>query len=205
MLPGHRHVHLRLFAEAPTSDSSDIASALATSLSPHGSVEVREHGPYSKIPENLEFTVQLTPLGSVASCLSALGVGGDGWTDDVWNHVPGSAFLHPSIKWASVLTEEAMSPPRFKYSEIVLVLDSPAAREQGLAGKEAVVRGSSAPTPGDAEAATWHYAVAADGGDLVMLSEEQLQPTGRTAPSEPTTWISVTSDGRVTGRHPTGD
>jgi hypothetical protein len=113
MPPAHHRIHFRLFAEAPPRDSRDIAIALATALSPHGPVEVREHGQYWKIPENLEFTVQLTPLGSVSSCLTALGVGeSGGWTDDVWNYQAGSTFLHPTVQWAWVLAEEAVTPPR---------------------------------------------------------------------------------------------
>lgn len=75
-----------------------------------------------------------------------------------------------------------------------------------MGGKQAEVRGTSAPPMNDLDGA-WHYSVAVEEGGMVMFAEEHLEATGRSAPSgaEPGTWISVSVDGRITGGHTSED
>lgn len=197
----YRRVHLRLFAQAPPGDSAELAAALAQHLAGYGHAQVHEHGRYWKVPEYLEFSVELAPQGTADECVTALrAIDPAGWSDDVWNRRPdGPALWHPSVCWASIWSQEAATPPPFADGDVVIILDCPTARRERIVDAEAVVCGHAAPVV-DARLAQWSFAVRLDSGDTFMLSESELVATGRratggTAP----TWISVTPDGQVTG------
>lgn len=188
MLPAYRRVFLRLFAEAPPDSTAEIASVLAQTLAIHGDVRLREHGPYWKMPEWLEFTVQLTPSGPVGACVDALrGAIPDDWCGDVWNRqADGQSFLHPAICWACLDSEEAPEPPPFASGEIVIIADCAQAHVENIVGVRAEVVGHSAPTS-DAQ---WGFAVRpAESDSVICLAESDLHPADEHAPAptgEPT-------------------
>src|SRR5690348_12523625 len=101
-----RQVYFRFFAEAAPDRSAHIAAALDRCLASYGSVEVRESGTYWKIPEYLEFTVELAPTDAVSTCISHLqSLEPAGWSGDIWIRQPdGPPFLLPEIRWAWLVT-----------------------------------------------------------------------------------------------------
>ncbi|GIE90711.1 hypothetical protein Are01nite_71910 [Actinoplanes regularis] len=100
------HVYLRLFAEAPTARSAELASSLVRCLADYGAVRVHESGSYWKIPEYLEFNVDLMATGSTSACIDRLrALEPEGWSDEIWNHQSdGPAFLLAEIRWAWLTT-----------------------------------------------------------------------------------------------------
>ncbi|MGW0587549.1 hypothetical protein [Streptosporangium sp. NPDC002607] len=205
MLPAYRRVYLRLFAEAPSEDSGAIAAELSRVLGEHGEVTVKEDGRYWKMPECLEFNVELTPGSSVAECIDDLGdVSGwkdtgsddDVWIDHVWNWA-GENFLHPTLRWAHLCATEApFPPPRFESGYLVIIRDCQTARDEELVGAEATVIDYSHPLP-DA----WQYVVLPVGRDRVeTFDEHELEPGGpRAAADGEPIWISVSRNGEITG------
>jgi hypothetical protein len=206
MLPAYRNVYLRLFAEAKPVSSGAIAADLERALSGHGAVSVREMGPYWKTPPDLEFIVDLTPNGRVAESVAALLTEWPtGWDGDVWcRRADGELFLHPAVTWATISWQEDMALPRLRAGDVVIILDCPAAREYALVGARGVVHGSGSTYQIADDESHWNYGVLPDGDDeLICLDEADLEPTGEYEPPEPSGgWISVSTDGRITGSGP---
>lgn len=201
--PTYRRIWLRLFAEAAAQDSGQVAAALRDTLCRYGAVDVRQSGPYWKIPSHLEFNVELTPHERVDQCLALLrSLAPNGWHQDVWNcSAADGPFLDSRVVWAWISGEEAPNPPRFRHGEIVVIADCQAAREEGLVGVRAVVGGSTAPAPPDGSL-HWNYAVAPKGCDeMICFDEPDLQPTDQHQPPDvsPPTRVSVSVNGEITG------
>lgn len=99
-------IRMRLFAEASTTRSAELASALTRCLASHGDVQVHEAGTYWKIPAYIEFDVDLAVAVSASVGVARLrAVAPAGWSGDVWNHQPGgSTFLLAEIRWAWLTT-----------------------------------------------------------------------------------------------------
>ncbi|GAA1595842.1 hypothetical protein [Actinoplanes couchii] len=94
-------IHIRLFVEASSDRSTELASALADRLAGYGRVQVHEIGTYAKNHRLLEFNVDLTPTDSASACIGQLrAFGPAGWSGDVWRHQPqGPIFLLSEVRW----------------------------------------------------------------------------------------------------------
>ncbi|MGK5557994.1 ADP-ribosylglycohydrolase family protein, partial [Actinomadura kijaniata] len=195
-LPSYRSVHLRVFTvrrfpDAPASESAEVATALRGALGRYGAVAVREHGPYWKIPERLEFTIHLAPSGRVGPVLDALrALAPGGWDDtpERWDSVwtrgagnPGEVFLHPDVEWAGLTGVEAdpVGTPRYRDGDQVRIADTPRNREWEVAGLRGVVYGDADPYGRNR---SWRYGVFPVGQDtLVLVDETELEPVTDTA------------------------
>ncbi|MFE7563435.1 hypothetical protein [Kitasatospora sp. NPDC057500] len=118
--------------EAGNEEGVDLIRAIAATLSPHGRVTVTDRGPYRRTPALLLVEVELVPLTSATDCMHALGLNPDKDGDwPAWERShKDDVFLHPCVRGATAGEEEASTPPPFNPGDVVVVLDSPAAREE---------------------------------------------------------------------------
>jgi hypothetical protein len=206
VLPAHRQIYMRVMVTAAADQSAAVAQSLRDALAPYGRADIEEDGPYYKEPADLEFSVALEPHGRVGDCVDALrALVPHGWSESpvgpTWLAEPGRPHpLHPGLHWLTLSPEEADAKPRFRHREIVLIRDTPAAREHGIVGREAEISGYVVPTPEDP---IWRYGVFPAGWRQTLgLDEPDLEPTGRHAapvPASERITISVTPQGEITG------
>ncbi|MFF3005557.1 hypothetical protein ACFVTF_22400 [Kitasatospora sp. NPDC057940] len=181
-LAPHRLVWMSLWLEAPVEQDAALTREVAVALAPFGRVTVTSRGPYRRTPELLSFDVELVPSSSTTDCLLALGLSPDEDGDwPVWERTGGGVFLHPAVRGAQVGEEEAATPPPFENGDVVTVLDSPTAREEGLVGVEAVVHSSFyLPDEPDPLLRRWRHQVMPEGREMLEPFESaELRPTGR--------------------------
>ncbi|MFD4194743.1 hypothetical protein [Amycolatopsis thermoflava] len=209
-LPGYRRAFLRIMVRA-ASPTGEVGQQLGRALAVFGAVDVSSLGRYYKDETLLEFRATLEPAGRVGDCIAALrALAPEGWRDSpvgpAWVR-PGHgrvSLLHPELEWVTVSPAEAAVPPRFVPGDLVRILDCRAARDDGLVGEEAEIRGSSTPAT---DADPWGYAVRPSGWDtLICFDEPDLAPTGRrVSEAEPVGHrvISVQPNGTVTGSYVT--
>ncbi|MFJ7911948.1 hypothetical protein [Kitasatospora sp. NPDC096204] len=181
-LAPHRLVWMNLWLEAPAERDAALTREVAAALAPFGRATVTSRGPYPRTPELLRYDVELVPTSATADCLRALGLSPDedgDWPD--WEHTGTDTFLHPAVRGAQVGEEEAATPPPFDNGDVVTVLDSPTAREEGLVGAEAVVHNSFyLPDEPDPLLRRWHHQVMPEGREtLEPFESADLRPTGR--------------------------
>ncbi|MEU6232920.1 hypothetical protein [Kitasatospora sp. NPDC047058] len=180
-LAPYRCVWMNLWVKGPEERGAGLTREVAAALAPLGRVTVVSRGPYWRTPEVLEFDVELEPVSSTTDCLLALGLRPDEDGDwPAWERRGDEVFLHPAVLGAQVGEEEAATPPPLENGEVVVILDGPAAREEGLVGAEAVVHGSFYPDEPDPLLRRWHHQVMPEGRETLEPFESAgLRPTGR--------------------------
>ncbi|WP_406193934.1 hypothetical protein OH807_03995 [Kitasatospora sp. NBC_01560] len=183
-LAPYRSVWMNLWVDAPAEQGAALTREIAAVLAPFGPVTVTSRGPYWRTPELLRLDVELVPATTTTECLRALGLHPD--EDGDWptrERARDGEFLHPAVQGAQVGEEEAGTPPPFGNGEVVVVLDSPAAREEGLAGAEAVVHSSFYdPRQPDPLLRRWQHQVMPEGREMLEpFASTELRPTGRRA------------------------
>ncbi|MFD0273958.1 hypothetical protein ACFVHB_08585 [Kitasatospora sp. NPDC127111] len=180
-LAPYRHVWMNLWVRAPEEQGAELTREVAAALAPLGRVTVVSRGPYRRSPELLAFDVELEPVTSTTDCLLALGFRPDEhgfWPG--WERRGDEVFLHPAVVGAQPGEEEAAAPSPFRNGEVVVILDCPAAREEGLVGAEAVVHSSFYPDEPDPLLRRWHHQVLAGGRErLEPFESAELRATGR--------------------------